>query len=154
MEIIFNRLSTKTKVILAIQSISMLGGASTHLMWLINNGFLSEKYDAPFFSMVFWDSLTFLDPLAAILLIAKPKIGVWLTTTIIVVDVFHNSVLLPLLTSGDIFPLNWMTISQDAFLLFVLLTFKSNMREINLRTCTQANGMKIKDQIKGTTAGV
>jgi hypothetical protein len=46
---IFKKLSTKTKAMLAIQSISMLGGTSTHLMWAINNGFLSEKSNAPFF---------------------------------------------------------------------------------------------------------
>ena len=149
---IFKKLNTKTKVILAIQSISMLGATSTHLMMIINNGFLSEEYNIPFFSVVFWDSLTFLDPLAAILLVTKPKTGVWLTATIMVVDVFHNSILLPLLSTIEL-P-HWMIISQIVFLLFVLVTFKSNLREINSKTNSQGKGMKIKDRIKGTTASV
>lgn len=147
---IFKRLSSKTKVILTIQSISMLGGASTHLVWSVNNGFLSEKYNAPFFTMVFWDSLTFLDPLAAVLLIVKPKTGLWLTAAIIVVDVFHNSILLPLLSAREYFDVlslllrNWMIICQLVFLLFVLLTFKSSMREIKLTMHTKGKGMKLK----------
>jgi phosphatidylglycerophosphate synthase len=100
--------------------------------------------------LVFWDSLNFLDPLAAILLVTKPKTGVWLTAIIIVVDVFHNSILLPLLSKRGFFDSitllmrEWMIISQIVFLLFVLITFKSNLREINLKTNTQGKGMKIK----------
>jgi uncharacterized membrane protein len=148
---LFKKLNTITKVILVIQSISMLGGASTHLRWAINNGFLSDKYDAPLFSMVFWDSLTFLDPLAAVLLIVKPKIGVWLTAAIIVIDVLHNFILLPVITSGDLFDfsLNWMSVSQLTFLLFVVLTFKMIMREISLKIHMQENQHTYKEPAEG-----
>ena len=157
---IFKKLNAKTKVILAIQSISMLGGTATHLMMIINDGFLTEKHNVPFFSVVFWDSLTFLDPLAAILLITKPKTGVWLTAIIMVVDVFHNSILLPLLSTREFFEIitlqmrSWMIICQVVFLLFVLITFKNNMREINSKIYIQGKGMGQKDRMKGTTAVV
>lgn len=42
-------------------------------------------------SKVYWDMLTILDPLAAILLLTKPRPGIWLTAVIIVSDVLHNS---------------------------------------------------------------
>ncbi len=108
----------------------MLGGTSTHLYWVIRHGFFSEAYHSPLFSVIFWDSLTFLDPIAAVLLIVKPRLGVWLTAIIISVDVFHNSILLPLLSPRpllEIWPTlftHWMIISQVAFLIFVLATFR------------------------------
>ncbi|WKN43869.1 hypothetical protein [Tunicatimonas pelagia] len=114
----------------------MLGGTSTHVYWVMRHGFFSEEYNSPFFSVVFWDSLTFLDPVAAVLLILRPRIGVWLTVIIIVVDVFHNSILLPILSSQpalEIWPIlftDWMIVSQIVFLLFVVITFRSNLREI------------------------
>jgi hypothetical protein len=42
-------------------------------------------------SKVYWDVLTVVDPLAAILLFAKPRAGLWLTIAIIVSDVLHNT---------------------------------------------------------------
>jgi hypothetical protein len=108
-------------------------------MWAIENGFLSEKYKASLFSTVFWDSLTFLDPLAAILLFIKPKAGIYLTLAIIIVDVLHNNLFywtelyansIPL---GDWIAKYWMILGQIVFALFVVLTFKGNLNEINYR---------------------
>ncbi|CAN7767095.1 hypothetical protein LJR034_007462 [Caballeronia sp. LjRoot34] len=42
-------------------------------------------------SKIYWDVLTILDPLAAILLFGKPRAGIWLTVAIIVSDVIHNT---------------------------------------------------------------
>lgn len=42
-------------------------------------------------SKVYWDVLTILDPLAAMLLFVKPRAGVWLTVAIILSDVIHNT---------------------------------------------------------------
>ncbi|MFL9482796.1 hypothetical protein ACI6Q2_08445 [Chitinophagaceae bacterium LWZ2-11] len=120
----------------------MLLGTFTHVRWIINNGFLSERYDAPFLSKLFWDSLTFLDPIAATLLIIKPKIGIGLTAIIIIVDVFHNG-----FYCFSVFPVktmyviswikdNWMLMTQIAFGLFVVVTFKNNKREIKVKTNT------------------
>jgi hypothetical protein len=137
---IFNKLRTEVKIILAIQTLSMLGGASTHLLWTMKNGFLSPQYDAPLLSMIFWDALTFLDPIAALLLIFKPKFGIYLTAAIIVIDVLHNNILLPLLTNREIEIeiTNWMIVSQLVFLAFVVLTFKTVRQEIELRMVTRS----------------
>lgn len=141
---VFTKLNTRTRIILIVQSIGMLLGTFTHVRWIINNGFLSERYNAPFLSKLFWDSLTFLDPIAATLLIIKPKIGIGLTAIIIIVDVFHNG-----FYCFSVFPVktmyviswikdNWMLMTQIAFGLFVVVTFKNNKKEIKVKTNTLA----------------
>lgn len=123
-----------------MQSIAMLSGMTTHLIWIINNGFLSENYNAPFFTRFFWDSLTFIDPIAAILLIIKPKTGIWLTFVIIIVDVFHNFILCfrSMIPNSNYFSYwiigNWMFMCQIFFLVFVSVTFKSNLKEVKIRS--------------------
>jgi len=133
----YKKLPVRIKVILFIQSIAMLMGTSTHVSWAVQNGFLSEKYNAPLSNMLFWDSLTFLDPLAAILLFLRPKTGVILTLIILVVDVIHNN----LFYFDELYTRNlgfadwveeyWMILGQIIFALFVLLTFKKCLRAIN-----------------------
>ncbi len=132
----FKYLNQKTKAILITQLIGMLMGTSTHLVWFVKNGFLSENYNAPTLSKVFWDSLTFLDPLAALLLVIKPRTGVFLTLIIIITDVIHNN----LFYMNELY-INapelsiwvvkyWMILGQIIFCAFVLFTFKGNLTEI------------------------
>lgn len=126
----FKELSSGTKAILIIQSIAMLMGTSTHVSWVVNNGFLSENYNAPLPSMIFWDSLTFLDPIAAILLFLRPRAGLILTLLIILADVAHNNLFYyeELYTSGlsvsEWITKYWMILGQIVFALFALLTFR------------------------------
>ena len=135
--ITFRSFNIKHKTILIIQSIAMLMGTSTHVSWAIQNGFLSEHYHAPLPSMLFWDSLTFLDPLAAILLFIRPKTGVTLTLIIICIDVLHNNIFyfdelyLQSISLTDWLKTYWMILGQIIFAIFVLLTFRSNLNEIN-----------------------
>lgn len=137
---LFAKLHIKIKTILIMQSIAMLSGMTTHLIWIINNGFLSKNYNAPFFTRFFWDSLTFIDPIAAILLIIKPKTGIWLTFVIIIVDVFHNFILCfrSMIPNSNYFSYwiigNWMLMCQIFFLVFVSATFKSNLKEVKIRS--------------------
>ena len=133
---VFKQLSLRTQLILLLQAIGMLMGTSTHLMWILQHGFLSEEYHAPVFTRLFWDSLTFLDPLAAVLLIIKPKVGVWLTLAIILADVIHNNLfyLDELYIHGpgfaEWFQRYWMIAGQMLFAGFVLLTLKGNLKDI------------------------
>ncbi len=135
---LFLNLNKRTRIILALQFIGMLMGTSTHVVWAIQNGLLSEKYNASLFSTLFWDSLTFLDPLAALLLIIKPKAGLYLTLVIIVADVIHNNLfyLDELYVHAPSFldwiQKYWMILGQIIFLLFVGLTFKSNLKQLKL----------------------
>lgn len=140
---LFRQLNTTTKVLLVLQSIAMLMGTSTHVAWAIDNGFLSSNYHAPLFSMLFWDALTFVDPLAALLLFVRPKAGLWLTLIIITADVLHNNIYYleelylhapPLLEWLSTY---WMIAGQLAFAVLVFATFKRNMREVNRALAAQ-----------------
>jgi hypothetical protein len=88
------------------------------------HGLLWDYGGVPVFTRVFWTSLTLLDPLAAVLLFLRPRIGLVMTVAIVVMDVIHNAwffthVGMPL--RGYV---NWMLISQVSFLLFVLMTVR------------------------------
>jgi hypothetical protein len=117
----------------------MLMGTSTHLAWAINNGFNSNNYNVPLFSRLFWDSLTFLDPIAALLLFLKPKIGICMVLIIILADVTHNNIIyfdelyLNTLDFTSWILKYWMIIGQIIFMLFVVFTFKRNLTDINIK---------------------
>lgn len=135
---IFIKLGKRTQINLILQCIGMLIGTSTHLFWVINQGFLSERYNASLFSRIFWDSLTFFDPFAAVLLILKPKIGIWITAIIVVADVLHNGVICFDVLLSEHQPViewakdNWMFWTQFLFGLFVVVSFKNNLKALSL----------------------
>ncbi len=136
---IFRELNTKTQINLIIQCLAMLVGTTTHWIWIIHHGLLSENYKVPFLSRLFWDSLAFLDPVAALLLILKPRTGIWLTAIIIVTDVLHNGticfhalLLEPVPIAGWIKG-NWMLWCQLLFGFFAIASFKNNRMEINAK---------------------
>ena len=133
----FRKLKSSTKGILIFQAVAMLMGTSTHVAWAVNNGFLSENYNAPLPHMLFWDSLTFLDPIAAILLFIRPRTGLILTLIIILADVAHNNLYyFEELYTTDInlsewLIKYWMILGQILFAIFALLTFKKCLNDIN-----------------------
>ena len=137
----FRQLSIRVKVVIAVQAICMLVGTSTHLLWVITHGWTYIDLNPRFsiYTTIFWNSLTFLDPLAAILLFAKPKAGVLLTATIIIVDVLHNA-----WVSNQVLPFaqttlhqwlfeNQFLILQSIFCIFVVATLKMNLGEIKAK---------------------
>jgi len=103
---------------------------------VLENGFLSDNYNAPLLTKIFWDILALLDPIAAILLFAKPKTGLVLTLIIITVDVIHNNLFymdeLYINSPSLIIWIQkyWMILGQIIFALFACLTFKYNYDNI------------------------
>ena len=99
-------------------------GTINHVRAVLAHGWLPEQLPLP--TAVYWSSLTFLDPFAAVMLFVRPRIGIALTVAIIVSDVAHNvwfmaarsvsgSFYQDLTDSGAV-------MSQIAFLLFVTAT--------------------------------
>ncbi len=137
---LFTKLTTKSKAVLIIEAIAMLMGTSTHVTWALENGFMSKHYNASTFSMVFWDSLTFLDPLAAILLFVKPKIGLILTFLIITFDVIHNNTVHyeelyeQTISFGEWVQRYWMIAGQLIFAVFVMIAFRPTMRSVRIKS--------------------
>lgn len=112
-----------------------LGGATVnHVRAALSRGWLPEQL--PLATALYWDSLTFLDPLAAVLLFVRPRLGIALTVAIIVSDVAHNLWLMaayPLSGSfiADVTSSGFM-LSQIAFFLFVAATAPLAWRECKL----------------------
>lgn len=136
----FLKLRASIQLFLLLQSLGMLIGSLTHLDWIINNGFLSKHYHTTVYTSVFWDSLLFIDPIAAFLLIVKPNIGVQMTALIMVIDVLYNGYLcLRVFPNNPALAVtwligNWMFLCQLAFGIFVLITYKSIRKEIKLKS--------------------
>jgi hypothetical protein len=153
-EMFFEILNKKTKIILTIQAICMSIGASTHILWIIENGFFSRNINHPFISTIFWDSLTFIDIIAALLLIFRPRLGILFTLTIITIDVIHNNLIL-FIYNQHINNIGiklwatkyWMLIGQLFFLIFVFWTLKPTLTELRLKSISKTRNKQNKSQL-------
>ncbi len=121
-------------IIRAIYAICLLGATFNHASQLIEHGLFWDYGGVPKFTAIFWTSLTFADPAAALLLFLRPRGGVMLTTAIIVCDVAHNtwigfrtaSFRQALSQSAHNLPY----VEQIAFMIFVLATARfANQRK-------------------------
>ena len=86
---------TKASLTLRIVYALCLAGATcTHVLLHVQYGVLLgglEGFGVPPVSRYYWSSLTLLDPLAALLIFIRPRVGLTLAAGIIVSDVAHNS---------------------------------------------------------------
>jgi len=71
-----------------VYALCLAGATINHVRALLAHGWMPEGL--PSATALYWDSLTFLDPLAALLLFLRPRTGIALTVGIIVSDVAHN----------------------------------------------------------------
>lgn len=108
-------------IIRTIYALCLIGAGFNHLRTLLEHGLFWDYHNAPLFTCIYWTSLTFLDPLAAILLFLKPRIGLVMTLLIIVSDVIHNT-WIDLVSGYSL--LNSMYLAQFGFMIFVFLTIK------------------------------
>ncbi len=116
------RVVLKTEFIIrCIYALCLIGAGFNHLQTVLMHGLFWDYNNAPLFTCIYWTSLTFIDPIAAILLFYRPRIGLILTFLIIFSDVIHNT-WITLKVGRDL--LNYMYISQFLFLVFVLCTIK------------------------------
>ena len=98
-------------------ALCLLGATFTHVQTVWTYGLFWDYQGAPLVSRIFWTALTFLDPLAVVLIFLKPRVGLGLMAAIIFTDVVHNTWTLS--RDGSYEWSNWMYLSQVAFLLFV-----------------------------------
>lgn len=70
-------------------SIGFLAGTYTHAWGILRKGFLATP--VPIAIGVYWDSLTFLDPLTVFLLWWRPKVGLCLAVAIMASDISINT---------------------------------------------------------------
>ena len=103
----------------------LLVGGANHLRILLQHGLFWDYGGVAWPSAVYWSSLTLLDPAAAALLFARPRVGIVSTLALIVTNVFHNLVVTAQYASDGEFltrALNPFLISQTGFMLFVCAT--------------------------------
>lgn len=114
-------------VLRGIWAVCLLGGMSTHVETRWAHGIFWDYGGVPLVTRVYWTSLTFLDPLAAILLLVRPRAGAVATLSIMLTDVAHN------LWFGWIrhLRLTWPVAAQCAFLVFVLVTVPAVWRRVS-----------------------
>ncbi|NBF06743.1 hypothetical protein GV819_31200 [Pseudomonas sp. Fl5BN2] len=111
------RLSLCIRLLFAL---CLLAATFNHLRAAFDHGLLWDYgygADTLLASRAFWGSLTVFDPLAALLLWRRPRLGLLLTLAIILLDVLHNSFYVA--AHGQ-----WREtfyLSQVGFLLLVLL---------------------------------
>lgn len=107
-------------VIRALFACCLLVATANHIHADIAHGLLWDYgygTNAYWVSRIFWGALTFVDPVAAVLLFTKPKAGVLSTLAIILSDVGHNTYYVALKQQW----LEPFYLSQVAFLIAVLV---------------------------------
>jgi hypothetical protein len=103
-----------------VYAVCLSGGTWTHLQVALVHGLWWDYGGAGLVTRVYWTALLFLDPLAALLLLVKPRLGLIACASIIVTDVLHNTwFVLHNPMRIDLY------LAQIAFLLFVAFTVRT-----------------------------
>lgn len=102
-----------------VYAICLAGAAYNHARIVGTYGLTYDYGGLPLFVCFFWTALTFIDPLAVVLLMIRPILGLALTVAIIVSDVVINSWVG--LTYGFDMP---SFFAQALFLVFVMCTIR------------------------------
>ena len=114
-----------------VYSLCLAGATFNHVRAVLTHGWFPPQL--PQATALYWSSLTFVDPLAALLLFVRPRMGIALTALIIVSDVAHNLWFITNHPLGRSFvqgvASSAFMMSQIAFLLFVAATAPVAWRE-------------------------
>jgi hypothetical protein len=113
-------------IVRSIWAACLLIGGVNHARILLQHGLSWDYGGVGWASAAYWSSLTVIDPTAAALLFARPKLGIPITILLIVTNVVHNLAVtarfIPegeFLTRGASDP---FILSQIGFMLFVAAT--------------------------------
>ena len=116
----------RSRIVRAIWAACLLLATLNHARILAQHGLSWNYGGVSVASAVYWSSLTIMDPLAAALLFARPKVGIRLTIVIITTNVVHNLAMTAMFSRDGEFlsraTSSWAIISQIAFMLFVVGT--------------------------------
>lgn len=111
-----------------IYALCLCGATWTHLQVALAHGLGWDYGGVAQLTRIYWTSLTFIDPLAVLLLLVVPRVGLIVCVAVIVTDVAHNSwFALHNPIRLDLY------LSQIAFLLFVACTVRTAWRGAAVR---------------------
>lgn len=115
-----------------IYALCLAGASYNHARIVAAHGILWDYGGLPPFVCFFWTALTFIDPLAVILLMTTPLIGLALAVAIIVSDVAINSWV------GLTYGIDIASFSAQAlFLIFVMSTVRFAWRPESAGGCSR-----------------
>src|ERR1700735_2883275 len=69
----------------------LAAGTYTHASILVRHGWRGDYGGKPISTVLFWSALTLLDPLVAVLLFVRPRIGITALMLLMLSDVIHNT---------------------------------------------------------------
>ncbi len=118
-------LCSRSLIVRSIWAACLLIGGVNHALILLRHGLFWDYGGVGWASAAYWSGLTVLDPLAAVLLFARPKMGIVGTIVLIVTNVVHNlAVTADRAPDGEflIAASNPFLASQILFMIFVLAT--------------------------------
>jgi hypothetical protein len=98
----------------------LAAGTYTHASILVRHGWRWDYGGKPISTVLFWSALTLLDPLVAVLLFVRPRIGITALMLLMLSDVIHNTWVIHVY--GGIV---WMVGDQWLFLIFVFATART-----------------------------
>lgn len=129
----------RSLIVRSIWAACLLVGGLNHARILLQHGLFWDYGGVATASAVYWSSLTILDPLAAALLFARPKLGIVSTVALIVTNVIHNlAVSAHYAPAGEFLTRasNPFVLSQIAFMIFVGATVRTAWRGVSRMTIT------------------
>ena len=126
---VFKQKKKVIKVIFTIYIIAFLIGTITHIIDIINFGFLGYP-NSPMLLNIYWTSLTFFDPLAVLLLIFYPFMGLIFSGVIMISNVGVNMSRALFYYFKEGYPIGYKEICQLLFLIFLFFTIKYCWKKI------------------------
>jgi hypothetical protein len=123
--------STRIRILYAV---CMAGAAFNHARIVLAHG-LHWNYGGVHPLLAgFWTALAFIDPLAVVLLFARPRAGLALTAAVIVIDVAVNA------CAGLAYGFDRAAFrAQMLFLVVVLATLRPAWRGVKINACATTN---------------
>ncbi|MFC3712652.1 hypothetical protein ACFOMD_08725 [Sphingoaurantiacus capsulatus] len=116
------------RIVRGIWAACLLLAGLNHARTLLQHGVLWDYHGVGGVSAAYWSSLTVIDPLIAVLLLVRPRIGVPAALLVISTNVAHNlAVTTRRLPEGALFGYvasSPQLLSQIAFLIFVVVTWR------------------------------
>lgn len=121
---------TVSALIRILYAVCMAGAAFNHARIVLIHGLHWDYGGVHPLLAGFWTALTFIDPVAVVLLVARPLAGLALTAAIIGADVAVNT------WGGLAYGFDWAAFGAQAlFLLLVLATIRPAWRGAKINAC-------------------
>jgi len=116
--------------------LGLIAGTVSHILDICLGGFLHYNYSTLLFN-IYWTSLTFLDPLAIILLFYLPYLGMVIAVLIMISDIAVNLYVTYVFNHSDVFS-SWKLESQILFGVFVFITVPIAWKRLGLSSSKTA----------------